>query len=103
GPTVAAILNITPNHLDRHKTMEAYAAAKANILRCQNSESIAVLCADDHGAMRLASEVRGRLRTYSALGAVEDGAYVQAGQVRLKGDGDDHEVCQLGEIKLRGK
>lgn len=103
GPTVAAILNVTPNHLDRHKTMQAYAAAKANLLRQQSSQDVAVLCADDGGSMALASEVQGRLRTFSVLGAVDDGAYVQAGQVRLRGDGHDNEVCQLGEIGLRGE
>ena len=103
SPAAAAVLNVTPNHLDRHKTMEAYAAAKANLLRQQSSESAAVLCADDEWSMALASEVRGRLRTFSARGAVEDGAFVHAGQVRLRGDGVDNEVCQLGEIGLRGE
>jgi UDP-N-acetylmuramoylalanine--D-glutamate ligase len=103
GPAVAAVLNVTPNHLDRHKTMQAYAAAKANLLRQQSSTDVAVLCADDGGSMALASEVQGRLRTFSVLGAVDDGAYVQAGQVRLRGDGHDNEVCQLGEISLRGE
>lgn len=102
GPSIAAVLNITPNHLDRHKTMEAYAAAKANLLRRQDCDSVTVLCADDMGSMALASQVQGRLRTFSAQGAVEDGAYAHAGQVRLRGDGKDSEVCQLGEIGLRG-
>ncbi len=103
GPSVAAVLNVTPNHLDRHKTMQAYADAKANLLRQQDDDSVAVLCADDEGAMALKRHVRGRLRTYSAQGAVEDGAFVQAGQVWLRGDGNDIELCQLGEISLRGE
>lgn len=103
GPFVAGVLNVTPNHLDRHKTMQAYAEAKANLLRQQSDDSVAVLCADDEGAMSLAYHVRGRLRTYSAQGAVDDGAFVHAGQVRLRGDGRDIEVCQLGEISLRGE
>lgn len=103
GPSMAAVLNVTPNHLDRHKTMQAYADAKANLLRHQDDDSAAVLCADDEGAMSLARHVRGRLRTYSAQGAVEDGAFVQAGQVWLRGDGNDIELCQLGEISLPGE
>ena len=43
SPQIAAILNITPNHLDRHITMEAYTAAKARILRYQNSDDVAIL------------------------------------------------------------
>jgi UDP-N-acetylmuramoylalanine--D-glutamate ligase len=65
SPQVAAILNITPNHLDRHSSFASYAAAKANILRFQSSGEIAVLGRDDPGAWGLASEVVGRLITFS--------------------------------------
>ncbi len=47
SPHIAAVLNITPNHLDRHPSMSHYAAAKANILRWQTPQDIAVLGADD--------------------------------------------------------
>ncbi|HLO33451.1 MAG TPA: Mur ligase family protein, partial [Anaerolineales bacterium] len=50
SPIVAAILNITPNHLDRHGTMEAYTAAKARLLDFQTDKDIAVLGRDDKGA-----------------------------------------------------
>ena len=103
SPFVAAVLNVTPNHLDRHKSMQAYAEAKSNLLRHQERDSVAVLSEDDEGSMALAPYARGRLRTFSAQGAVEDGAFAQAGQVRLRGDGRDIEVCQLGEIGLRGE
>jgi UDP-N-acetylmuramoylalanine--D-glutamate ligase len=103
SPHVAAVLNVTPNHLDRHKTMENYSAAKANVLRFQSEDDVAVLCADDAGAMALRSEVRGRLRTYSLQEAVGDGAFVGAGQVRLRGDGEETVVCHVGEVRLRGE
>ena len=103
GPAVAAVLNITPNHLDRHQTMHAYAAAKGNLLHHQTGDDVAILSADDAGSIALASRVRGRLRTFSARGAVEDGAYVHLGQIWLQGDGNNNPVCQLGEIGLRGE
>src|SRR5512145_616932 len=53
SPTIAAILNITPNHLDRHGTMDAYAAAKARILDFQGKDDIAILGRDDKGAWSL--------------------------------------------------
>ncbi len=53
SPNVAAILNVTPNHLDRHGTMEAYTAAKARILDFQSKDDIAVLGRDDPGAWNL--------------------------------------------------
>jgi UDP-N-acetylmuramoylalanine--D-glutamate ligase len=64
SPQVAAILNITPNHLDRHGTMEAYTAAKAHILTYQSAEDVAVLGHDDPGAWALAGQTRGRLLSF---------------------------------------
>jgi UDP-N-acetylmuramoylalanine--D-glutamate ligase len=64
APQVAAILNITPNHLDRHADMEAYQAAKARILEFQSYADIAVLNRDDPGAWSLADRVRGSLITF---------------------------------------
>jgi len=102
SPPVAAVLNITPNHLDRHKTMAAYANAKANILRYQTEAGTAVLAADDPGAMMLKSLVKGRLRTFSLEQEVTDGAFVRDGQIWLR-NGKDVPVCGLDEIKLRGE
>ncbi len=102
SPPVAAVLNITPNHLDRHKTMAAYANAKANILRYQSEDGTAVLAADDPGAMMLKSLVKGRLRTFSLEQEVEDGAFVRDRQIWLR-NGKDVPVCDLNDIKLRGQ
>ncbi len=102
SPHVAAVLNITPNHLDRHKTMGAYADAKANILRHQNDNDIAVLAADDPGALALEHEVCGRLRTFSLRGVVEDGAFVRGNEIWLR-NGNEKRVCKLEDIQLRGK
>ena len=61
---VAAILNITPNHLDRHGSMAAYTAAKANILRLQEKEDVAVLGRDDPGAWNLAGQAVGNVVSF---------------------------------------
>ncbi len=55
SPQVAAILNITPNHLDRHGTMEAYTAAKKRILDFQEPADTAVLCREDAGSWNMRS------------------------------------------------
>ncbi|RMD49004.1 MAG: UDP-N-acetylmuramoyl-L-alanine--D-glutamate ligase, partial [Candidatus Thermofonsia bacterium] len=102
SPHVAAILNITPNHLDRHKTMAAYANAKANILRHQTKDDIAVLCADDAGAMALRGLVNGRLRTFSRLHPVNDGAFVHDGYIWLR-NGKDVPVMPVADVRLRGE
>jgi UDP-N-acetylmuramoylalanine--D-glutamate ligase len=64
SPQVAAVLNITPNHLDRHGTLEAYTAAKARILAFQSADEIAVLNREDPGSWQLRSMLRGRLVTF---------------------------------------
>lgn len=102
SPRVAAVLNITPNHLDRHQTMDAYAAAKANILRYQDKDGIAVLSADDPGTRALRALVSGRLRSFSHSEEVTDGAFVREDQIWLR-NGTEQLVCSLAEIRLRGE
>jgi UDP-N-acetylmuramoylalanine--D-glutamate ligase len=104
SPNVAAILNITPNHLDRHGTMEAYTAAKARILEFQSEGDAAVLGRDDKGAWSLRSKVRGKLYTFS-LDELEEGlngAYLHDGLLNLR-DGNAYLPLILREkISLRG-
>jgi UDP-N-acetylmuramoylalanine--D-glutamate ligase len=89
SPNVAAILNVTPNHLDRHGTMEAYTAAKARILAFQNDIDAAVLGRDDKGAWNLRNKVHGKLFTFSLSELDEglNGTYLQDGLLSLR-DGD---------------
>ncbi len=102
SPPIATVLNITPNHLDRHKTMAAYVNAKANILRHQKSSGIAILSADDPGSLALSPMVKGRLRLFSRNREVEDGAFIRDGQLWLR-NGKESAVCLLSRIKLRGQ
>jgi UDP-N-acetylmuramoylalanine--D-glutamate ligase len=64
SPSIAVMLNITPNHLDRHKTMRAYTAAKVNILRYQNSTDWAILNREDPVLFNLKSLVVGKISTF---------------------------------------
>ena len=104
SPDVAGVLNITPNHLDRHKTMDAYRAAKANIVRYQDERGVVVLAADDAGAMSLAPLVRGRLRLFSIEHEVDDGAFVRDGQIWLREpSGRETVVVSVADVKLLGR
>ena len=104
SPNVAAVLNVTPNHLDRHGTMEAYTAAKARILEFQSEEDVAILGRDDKGAWNLRNKVHGKLYTFS-LNELEEGlngTYLQDGLLNLR-DGDAYLPLILREkILLRG-
>ena len=104
SPNVAAILNVTPNHLDRHGTMEAYTAAKARILEFQSEKDAAVLGRDDRSAWSLRNKVLGKLYTFSLEELEEglNGAYLQDGLLNLR-DGDAYLPLILREkISLRG-
>lgn len=104
SPNIAAVLNVTPNHLDRHGTMEAYTAAKARILEFQSKEDIAVLGRDDRGAWSLRSRVKGKMFTFS-LSELEEGlngAYLHDGLLNLR-DGNAYLPLILREkISVRG-
>jgi UDP-N-acetylmuramoylalanine--D-glutamate ligase len=104
SPNVATILNVTPNHLDRHGTMEAYTAAKARVLEFQSEQDTAVLGHDDKGAWSLRNKVRGKLYTFS-LGELEEGlngAYLHDGLLNLR-DGNVYlPLIPREKIFLRG-
>jgi UDP-N-acetylmuramoylalanine--D-glutamate ligase len=104
SPDIATILNITPNHLDRHATMEAYTAAKKHILDFQSKDDVAVLGRDDKGAWDLRDKVHGRLYTFSLRELDEglNGAYLHDGLLNLR-DGNAYLPLILREkIPLRG-
>jgi UDP-N-acetylmuramoylalanine--D-glutamate ligase len=101
---IAAILNITPNHLDRHKSMENYSRAKSNILRHQRATDIAVLSADDPRALQLRPLVQGRLRLFSREEAVHDGAFLHDRKLWLNdGAGHIRVICTADSMHLRGQ
>ncbi len=104
SPHISAILNITPNHLDRHATMEAYTAAKARILEFQTDQDTAVLGRDDKGAWSLCDKVKGKLYTFSLheLDKGLSGAYLQDESLILR-DGKVHlPLLPREKIQMRG-
>jgi UDP-N-acetylmuramoylalanine--D-glutamate ligase len=104
SPNVAAVLNVTPNHLDRHGTMEAYTAAKVRILDFQDENDVAVLGRDDPGAWNLRERVRGKLLSFGLSNLPDDqsGAYVSDGLYNLR-DGDAYILLPIqNAIHLRG-
>lgn len=104
SPNVAAILNVTPNHLDRHVTMESYTAAKARILDFQGEGDIAVLGRDNPGAWDLRERVKGKLLSFglSNLSTEGSGTYVSDGLYNLR-DGNAYILLPIqNAIHLRG-
>jgi UDP-N-acetylmuramoylalanine--D-glutamate ligase len=104
APQIAAVLNITPNHLDRHGTLEEYTAAKARILTFQSPEDTAVLNREDPGAWALKDLVRGQLVTFGRqrpqLGLT--GTFVENNQLVYTDGQNEQHLLACKDISLRG-
>jgi UDP-N-acetylmuramoylalanine--D-glutamate ligase len=109
SPQVAGLLNLTPNHLDRHGTMEAYTAAKTRILDFQSSQDIAVLGREDAGAWSLRERVRGRLLSFGLQEqqAEQEGTFLREGMLFLRSIGaagmSETAIMDHSRIHLRGE
>lgn len=101
-PRVAVILNITPNHLDRHPSFEAYAEAKARILRNQAADDYAVLNADDPAVLALADRVRAQKVFFSRTQDLPEGLLVSEGKVVYRVGHLERELFSPRDVRLRG-
>ncbi len=101
-PKVAVVLNITPDHLDRHRTFEAYTNAKARIFENQQPEDFAVLNADDAASAALAGRTRAQVFWFSRKKEVKQGAYVRDGRVLFRDAKGQHDMMLTSEIPLKG-
>ncbi|CAG0935096.1 UDP-N-acetylmuramoylalanine--D-glutamate ligase [Thermoflexales bacterium] len=101
SPHVAAVLNITPNHLDRHPSMEAYIEAKRHILDYQSFDDIAVLGYDNPTARALSGRANGYVRFFSREKIMGRGAFLKGDRILLV-QNQEEEVCRLSDIQLRG-
>ncbi len=101
SPRIAAILNITPNHLDRHPSMEAYVEAKRRILDYQSFDDVAVLGYDNPIARALSGRANGYVRFFSREKVVGRGAFVKGDRIVVVQNREE-EVCRLGDLQLRG-
>lgn len=104
-PKVSAILNLTPDHLDRHHTMEAYGAAKARIFAAQGEDDFAVINYDDEGAKSLLSHgCRARVMPFSRKEELDFGAFVKDDKIVVTDieAGEPVEICRVDEIKILG-
>jgi UDP-N-acetylmuramoylalanine--D-glutamate ligase len=110
-PWIAAILNITPDHLDRHHTFQAYVDAKARIFENQRASAgenqqagdFAVLNADDRACNTLKSKVKAPLLWFSRKQRVESGAFLKDDQIIFRHNGQEQPVLGRSDIQLKGE
>jgi UDP-N-acetylmuramoylalanine--D-glutamate ligase len=102
-PKIAALLNISGDHMDRYTGIESYAQAKSRIFEYQDETDFAVLNALDPAVMRLASGIRSNVWQFSSGSEVREGTYARGSEVWQKTSMGDELVCDTAGMKLRGK
>lgn len=103
-PRVSAVLNITPDHLNRHHTMEAYIQAKLDIAKNQTPEDVCVLNYEDPETRAMADKVRASVLFFSSVHILEKGIYLEDGNIIYKPDAGKAGilVCNVEELQILG-
>ena len=102
APHVAAILNITPDHMDRHKTFEEYTAMKKRVFLRQSAKDYVLLNYDDEKVRVLAKDCVSQVVFFSRTAKLQEGVFVEDGWVVIRWGGEHHLVFDLAQFKLRG-
>lgn len=105
APKVSAILNITPDHLNRHHTMENYIAAKERITEGQQADQVCVLNYEDDVLRAFGESLKKRMKVlyFSSARELADGLYLKDGEIFSASEGQAQLVCNVDELNLLGK
>lgn len=102
-PNVAALLNVTSDHMDRHASVDEYAALKARIFENQGAGDFSVINAENLITAGLAPTLRGRVLRFARLSEVEEGGFLRGDDLVVRLDGGERVVCSRSDIRLRGE
>jgi len=102
-PHICAVLNITPDHLDRHKTMEEYVRTKSNIFRLQTPDDYLILNYEDEQVREFKNWTKSKVVYFSAERTLAEGVYVDGNWICITWNGKKEHLAPLGDILLRGK
>lgn len=101
-PHVSAILNISPDHLDRHHTMAQYIAAKENITRNQTAEDTCILNYEDEETVNLSKKIRADVLYFSSARKLNKGIYLEDGKIIYK-DQEEILICNTCDLNILGR
>ena len=101
-PWIAVMLNFSPDHLDRHPTVERYGAAKARIFENQEPDDWAVINADDPAVLDLARRARARTRLFAPQSSIDEGTAIEDGWIVSRHAGSTTSLVPLSAIHLLG-
>ena len=101
-PHIAVMLNLTPDHIDRHGSFEGYGATKQKLFALQTKQDFAVLNHDDPWIRAMATHIASRVFFFSRQSALAEGAFVADGEIRLRWEGKESRICAISDMKLFG-
>ncbi len=101
-PDVSMILNLTPDHLNRHYTMENYARAKLNVAKHQTKDQTCILNYEDTMLREYAKELSCRILWFSSRQKLENGLYLEGNRIFHAIDGNSTEICKTEELNIIG-
>ena len=102
SPHIAVVTNLAPNHLDVHRDMAEYVAAKENIFCHQSGEDVAVFNADNDITAEQSHRAPGRARLFSRQDEVADGVFLRGEDIVCRSGGHERVVMTIGDIKIPG-
>ena len=101
-PNASAILNITPDHLNRHHTMDGYIKAKANIFKNQSSDDTLVLNYEDKILRNIAATANANVLFFSSARKLEYGIYLEGDYIIYRAEEIENIVCNVNDLKILG-
>jgi len=101
-PHVAALLNITEDHLNRHGTMAEYIRLKKRLFENQTKEDFAILNMDDPELMKMVPDLKAQVAFFSRTQPVENGAFVENGKIVWQWNGARRVICDADQILIPG-
>ncbi len=102
-PDVSAILNITPDHLNRHHTMDNYIAMKENIARNQTQSEFCVLNYEDEALRSMADRLHTKVMYFSSVRELQNGLFLLEDEIYYAIEGEKQLVCNVNELRIIGK
>lgn len=102
APEVTAILNITPDHLDRHHTMENYIAVKESITKNQREDDLCVLNYEDEALRRFGEGLKTKVAWFSGMRELKDGFFFKDGVIFVSRNNEQKELVKTEELNLLG-
>lgn len=102
-PKISVLTNITPDHTDRHGSMEGYIDAKSKIFKNQNSSDFAVLNLDCKNVLKASENIKSNKLFFSTIKEVESGFYINGGYIFSHFEGVTEKQCSIDDIHIKGE